>query len=87
MKIYATGFILLVIWTDMGLTKNAGEFSTLKECQEAWQENVSCWKEELRKPESKLKDWGQPVGFCISGERLTAPGIIYTVPSHSGGCL
>jgi len=87
MRLYATGFVLLVIWTDMGLVKNGGEYETLQECRKGWQYSVSCWSEELKKPGSKLKDWGQPTGFCISGERLNAPGVIYPTTSLSGGCL
>jgi hypothetical protein len=87
MILRATGFILLVIWTDMGLTKNLGDFETLAECQEAWKDQLACWKDELKTEDSKNKRWGQPVGFCIQGERLTAPGIIYPKAERNiSGC-
>lgn len=87
MKLYATGFLLIVIWTDMGITKNGGDFDTMKECREAWTEIVACWKDELKNPErTKYKDWGQPVGFCLQGERMNAPGIIYPTKPDSGAC-
>jgi hypothetical protein len=75
MKLRATGFILLVIWTNMGIVKNGGDFESLQECKEFWADQVACWKEELKNPRGK--DWGQPLGFCLQGERLSAPGIIF----------
>jgi len=78
MKLRATGFLLLVIWSDMGLTKNMGDYESIAECQQAWNEQLACWRDELKN--DTKKDWGQPLGFCIQGERLTAPGIIY--PRH-----
>jgi len=83
MTLRATGFILLVIWSDMGLTKNMGDFESLAECQEAWKAQLACWQDELKTSASKDKKWGQPVGFCIQGERLTAPGVIFPQAERS----
>jgi hypothetical protein len=76
----STAWLLLVIWSDLGLTKNGGEYETLAECKQAWADSVACWQDELKSTKKdKLKTWGTPTGFCVQAERLTAPGIIYPV--------
>lgn len=81
----STAWLLLIIWSDLGLTKTGGEFETLEACKEAWAENVACWRDELKTAKKKdLKTWGAPTGFCVNAERLSAPGIIYPVEPDSG---
>jgi hypothetical protein len=86
LKLYSMAWLLIVTWSDMGITKNGGDFESIQECKEAWAEILTCYKEELKDPAMiKYKDWGQPLGFCIQGERMNAPGIIYpTHPPHKG---
>lgn len=90
-RLFSGGFLLLIIWTDSGLVKHGGEHDSLKDCQEQWAGIVECMKKEVDRAKKENKacggvQCGQPVGFCLQGERLTAPGVIFPLPEKEATC-
>lgn len=85
MKLYATGFLLLIIFTDSGLVKHGGEFDSADDCQDGWEHSVKPLLEcrlKKAKPDCFI-ECGQPIGFCVQAERLLAPGVIFPMRKES----
>lgn len=78
-RLFASGWLLLVIFSDMGIVKHGGDYENKAECLEGW-EGIVRWlkcKVDKQKGSKYPMDWGQAMGFCVEAERLIAPGVIF----------
>jgi hypothetical protein len=84
------GWVLLMIFTDSGMVKHVGEHESEQECIKEWIAVSQCLKKmansEKRKGKPCLFYCGEPIGFCIKGTRLNAPGVIFPLPEKEATC-
>ena len=91
MKLKASTFFLLIFFTGSGLIKSGGDYESMQECKEGWEATKQCLKADMKRAQKAgradcLLYCGQPMGLCVEGQMLTAPGIIFPFSKKEWNC-